>query len=1164
MCSSDLIAGREGKADIKDCVTKGAAIPDFLLQYEESDWDFLIRMASHFQSFLVPDYTADYGRAYFGIPNYEEEFILREEEYSTIKDMDRYYQVNLSGELLSQEIMKWKVKTRYSFVLAQSVKFLGIKTIVTKIEYRMVNGELCRFYELSRKKGVLSIPLKNEHINGMSIAATVKERLGNCIRVHFHIDKEYDTSTNIKFFTYAIESSFIYCMPEVGSQVHVYFPSANESDAIAVHALRMSSTGDWKSEGLGGGGYATKPECKSFSDVTGAELLMTPSLLSIAPEKDKSTKIELDTDGNAYIKGLDVTLNADKNLFIGEPYGEGGSAALEIEIKAASISIVVGDTKLSLTEETKIVAAFIRLDASDKTPASDPSSEEVMQVVVANKAQILENANAEVTYQLINKYEEGKTKILEGAVKIITTVVTVAVVVTVTVVATAGAAAGVVVTGGVGAALIAPAMLGVYALAGTTILYCVADISEGSNDVTKSLSGDLSESYNFIRDSCLLGDETAYKFVKLLNDVAFGIVSGKAIGSAFGIMEKSGKFLRFACNSSQLKTVKAAVQIGSNVFAGGLRDVVYTGKINLGNLFFNTGVGMAQGYAGTGATNWLVSKLGINGLGNTVSYAAKVGIGTVVDTSIDGASSSLLGKEFDLWQSLALNAFANSLTTEISDPVDAVTGAYVIRATDVLLASMPSAFKVERRYLSNNKKSSVMGRGWTFPYASRIYCDINNEKRVHLETITGHMVLFEKNDDKWINKTKGTSRFILKSDQIKNLYQLYDVIEHSIAVYNEKGQLVQIEYPNSQKIKFEYGEDGLKKIVTPLNNVLDIVSKNDKIVQITDEIRRKTQYKYKGNYLTDVIYADEGITHYEYDSSGFIISETDQNGVRYLENSYDKRGRIISQVFENGACQRFSYDDKNKKNTVTFSESGKTEIYEYNDRLLTKRIIYEDRTFISYEYSEQNLRTRERSRTGIETNWDYDIYGRLVCERKSDGYEKRYEYDQKNDLIRVYDTNQRESRYEYDQNHNNKVKQERISTNEWKETKYDYDVKGRCIVKKNGLGNKTRYQYAVNKAYPSCVINPKKEETIYEYDKVGRRMSIRNAYGTVELSYNSRNFVTERKDGEGYDSHWIYDKMGNLNTYYPAKQWKNKEGGYEYKYDFLERLIDTIPPPKRT
>lgn len=58
----------------------------------------------------------------------------------------------------------------------------------------------------------------------MSIPATVKERSGNCVRVHFHIDPEYDNSPNVKYFTYAIESSFIYCMPEVGSQVHIYFP----------------------------------------------------------------------------------------------------------------------------------------------------------------------------------------------------------------------------------------------------------------------------------------------------------------------------------------------------------------------------------------------------------------------------------------------------------------------------------------------------------------------------------------------------------------------------------------------------------------------------------------------------------------------------------------------------------------------------------------------------------------------------------------------------------------------------------------------------------------------------------------------------------------------------------------------------------------------------
>lgn len=79
-------------------------------------------------------------------------------------------------------------------------------------------------------------------------------------------------------------------------------------------------------------------------------------------------------------------------------------------------------------------------------------------------------------------------------------------------------------------------------------------------------------------------------------------------------------------------------------------------------------------------------------------------------------------------------------------------------------------------------------------------------------------------------------------------------------------------------------------------------------------------------------------------------------------------------------------------------------------------------------------------------------------------------------------------------------------------------------------------------------------------DTVGRRMSISNSYGTVEMAYNSRNFVTSRTDGEGYTSHKFYDRMGNLTAYYPPVQWEKKEGGYEYRRNFLERVVDTISP----
>ena len=51
------------------CNIPDRPIGELIFQYEETDWEFLIRMASHFHSFMVVDSSVPYGRAYFGIPD---------------------------------------------------------------------------------------------------------------------------------------------------------------------------------------------------------------------------------------------------------------------------------------------------------------------------------------------------------------------------------------------------------------------------------------------------------------------------------------------------------------------------------------------------------------------------------------------------------------------------------------------------------------------------------------------------------------------------------------------------------------------------------------------------------------------------------------------------------------------------------------------------------------------------------------------------------------------------------------------------------------------------------------------------------------------------------------------------------------------------------------
>ena len=100
-------------------------------------------------------------------------------------------------------------------------------------------------------------------------------------------------------------------------------------------------------------------------------------------------------------------------------------------------------------------------------------------------------------------------------------------------------------------------------------------------------------------------------------------------------------------------------------------------------------------------------------------------------------------------------------------------------------------------------------------------------------------------------------------------------MEHALYVYDREGRLSYVEYPNRLKLTLSYGNGGLERITTPLGNVLEIQSNEGRILQITDEIGRCTRYRYAGDFLTDVVHADEGITHYEYDDNGHIISVTD-------------------------------------------------------------------------------------------------------------------------------------------------------------------------------------------------------------------------------------------------------------------------------------------------
>lgn len=108
-------------------------------------------------------------------------------------------------------------------------------------------------------------------------------------------------------------------------------------------------------------------------------------------------------------------------------------------------------------------------------------------------------------------------------------------------------------------------------------------------------------------------------------------------------------------------------------------------------------------------------------------------------------------------------------------------------------------------------------------------------------------------------------------------------------------------------MRLYYEGERLTRITTPLGYFLDVEIRDGRLVQIRDHVGRTMQYRYENGFLSDVIHMDEGVTHYEYDSNGYLERAVDQAKVTYLENRYDDAGRVVLQTLANGDTYRADY-----------------------------------------------------------------------------------------------------------------------------------------------------------------------------------------------------------------------------------------------------------------
>ena len=326
----DIISSvTQGEAEIKNC-QPSQQTGKLIVQYKETDWDFLKRMASHHNTGLVPVITSDKVQIFFGVSKGQQSQPITTAAYSVKKALGEYRTTQANDITHSQpnisdiDFICYQVKSIDRFSIGDCVTFLDHTLYVQSIQTQLEKGALQHHYALVSENGLFQKDLFNPNLTGVSLMAQVKVITNDQIKAHIvEIDQEWDGGADWYFpYTTVFSSpdgSGWYAMPEPGDTVRIHFPSHKDEDAVATSSVnRDQSQQSQKNteEGSSEDAHRSDPDKKSFSNKYGKEVLFTPDGIYITNQAGQMFINLKDADGITIVSEKDINIKTKENLIM--------------------------------------------------------------------------------------------------------------------------------------------------------------------------------------------------------------------------------------------------------------------------------------------------------------------------------------------------------------------------------------------------------------------------------------------------------------------------------------------------------------------------------------------------------------------------------------------------------------------------------------------------------------------------------------------------------------------------------------------------------------------------------------------------------------------------------------------------------------------------------
>ena len=150
-------------------------IGQLVVQYEETDWEFLKRFLSKYNEMLYSDTTFPDIRFEAGLSPHPEAYCWDALPFVLSQDLDKFVELKVNGmdQLTGSQNTMFEVASYDVVTIGSQVIYKGSPWFVESTERIMENGLLKSVYRLRQREGLKVLPYFNQNITGVSIDGTI-------------------------------------------------------------------------------------------------------------------------------------------------------------------------------------------------------------------------------------------------------------------------------------------------------------------------------------------------------------------------------------------------------------------------------------------------------------------------------------------------------------------------------------------------------------------------------------------------------------------------------------------------------------------------------------------------------------------------------------------------------------------------------------------------------------------------------------------------------------------------------------------------------------------------------------------------------------------------------------------------------------------------------